>query len=152
MNVSLCSRLCLTWYSLLRPASVSLPPRWVRDQAVPRQRPAPSATSGHTGRREVRLGGTAAIKRKEADQVGLIHSTSSGLKISCLHISLRVSSGQEMVLVSLMGFSSLIHWTLSLLGIGVVVGNHAASWQWRSWVHSWGSCTTSPAASLKHPS
>lgn len=56
------------------------------------------------------------------------------------------SSGQE----TGVHFFNLLD-ALSLLGIGVVVGNHAASWLWRSWVHLWGSCITSPAASLKPP-
>lgn len=36
-------------------------------------------------------------------------------------------------------------------GIGAAVGNHGASWPWRSWVHLWGSCITSPAVSPRRP-
>ena len=69
VNATLCVRVRLITCSLLRPANVSLPSCRIRVQSVPRQRPAASATSGHTGRGEVLLCGTAAVERQEADQV-----------------------------------------------------------------------------------
>lgn len=137
-----CVRLWLSCSCLLRPASLSHPPCWVRLQAVPWQRPAASASFGHTRCWEVRVCGTAAVEWQEADQVTLICDVTQALCITCSHTFFLLNSNSALMRL----ISSLMD-----TGIGVEAGSHGASWLWRSWVHLCGSCITSPAVSLRHP-